>query len=223
MNSRRAGTRSCARGRAGPPLLVMAVVLAAAACDAPASANVLVDLDAFTNSLPGLRAPTVTLDVIDDKGASLAVEVDDGTGERVLVQSPIPVPCDGAGLCSVEVRVRPAIVRFAMHVTAADRCDTRAELVRLDGDAIELKPHSRELIDLSRATFAFDDDDDGIANVFEVATCGRFDVKDGAAPPQACTAAPAREGDVGGETGDEDGDDAVDPCCSSVSEAPASF
>lgn len=175
----------------------LALVAAGGACDAPADASVLVDLASFANSLPGLRAPAATLDVVDDQGADLAVEVEDGSssGKRRLVQSPIPVPCDEDGLCSISVRVRPSSVRFAMHVTAADRCDARGELVRLDGDEIKLEPHTSEFVDLTRATFAFDDDDDGIDNVFELATCGRMNAADGAAPPQACV----------------DGD--KDPCC----------
>jgi formylglycine-generating enzyme required for sulfatase activity len=199
------------RGHTSVMLACCATIVSASACDAPADAAVLVDLSAFANSLPGLRAPAATLDVVDDDGNALPVEVDDGTGKRVLVQSPIPVPCDDEGLCSIDVRVRPAVVRFAMHVTAGDRCNARAELVRLDGDAIELKPHTREFVDLSRATFAFDDDDDGLDNVFELATCGRFDVKDGAAPPQAC--APLD----GAGASDPSGSDGGDPCCAEVS------
>jgi formylglycine-generating enzyme required for sulfatase activity len=63
---------------------------------------------------------------------------------------------------------------------------------------VELKRFDSPVIELDQVSFAFDGDGDGVRNVLEHATCGRFDRDDGAAPPQACL-------------------DDADPCCAAVS------
>jgi formylglycine-generating enzyme required for sulfatase activity len=179
--------------------LACASIAASSGCSAPADANVLLDLDAFKNNgLPALRAPRAILDVKDEDGTDLAVDVKKPDGETVYVQSPLPVPCNADGICNVALRVRPNTVTFTLHVRAHDRCGAEKELVRMTSEPIALRPYDAPLVELANVELGFDDDDDGLVNILEHATCGRFDVKETAAPPQACR--------------DED-----DVCCAGVS------
>lgn len=178
----------------------LALILASAGCEAPASADVLLDLGAFSqNGLPGLRAPTALLEVLDAQGAAVAVEVVSDVDEPTLVQSPLRVPCGDDGRCSLALRVRPGVLRFIMHVEAADRCGARAELLRLASAPIELSPYTSAVVELALDSADFDDDGDGLSNALEHAVCGRFDAPDGQAPPQACA-------------------DPADPCCAGTSD-----
>jgi formylglycine-generating enzyme required for sulfatase activity len=187
------------RSRAPALVLVFACAALLLGCDAPADASVLLELDAFSNNrLPDLREPQATLDVTDADGAHVEVEVKTGDDESTRVKSPLPVPCDGAGRCALALRLRPATVTFTLHVSSLDRCGARAELVRMSSKPVELAPYQSEAVTLGSARFDFDDDEDGVVNVLEHATCGRVDVAESAAPPQAC--APSD-----------------DPCCAGVS------
>src|SRR5687768_4691355 len=136
--------------------LTVLIVGIASACQAPADASVLFDLASFDNDLP-LRAPAATLDVVDDKGEPVAVEVRPVDGPPQLVQSPLPMPCDEFGFCNVELRIRPGVVKLTLHVESADRCDARAELVQLSSPELTLKAYETEPVDLSDVSFAFDD------------------------------------------------------------------
>lgn len=175
------------RSRA-PALIVLCACAAwSLACDAPADASVLLELDAFSNNrLPDLRDPRATLDVTDKDGAHVEVEVKTADDETTRVMSPLPVPCDSAGRCALALRLKPATVTFTLHVSSLDRCGARAELVRMASKPIELSPYQSEAVTLGSARFDFDDDEDGVVNVLEHATCGRVDVVESAAPPQAC-------------------------------------
>lgn len=169
------------------------------ACEGPADASVLLDLKEFSsNGLPDLRDPRATLDVVDDDGAHVDVEVETGAGERTKVTSPLPVPCGADGRCGVTLRMAPTRATFTLHVSAADRCGARAELVSLTSAPVELSPWQALSVALTEARFDFDDDADDVVNVLEHATCGRFDNADGALPPQACA-------------------DETDPCCADTS------
>lgn len=181
------------------------VTMLGPACAAPADASVLLDLAAFSdNGLPALRAPAAVLEIFDEDGEALpaAVRVGDAPGAApdgtILVQSPLPVPCDDDGRCRVELRLRPGAARFVLHLRAADRCGVEGELMRFASEVIELRPWEPANVELALETVDFDDDGDGLVNVMEHAVCGRTDVGDGAAPPLACL-------------------DPADPCCQDTS------
>lgn len=173
--------------------------LALSACTAPSEATILVDLPGLRNELPLLRSPRAVLDVLDVEGRAVAVElVEPPEGATALVQSPLPVPCSSAGRCAMALRVVPGRYRFVLHVLARDRCDAESELLRYAADDVEVSAWNTSFAELSLERADFDDDGDAIPAWFELLTCGRFGVPDGAAPPVACV-------------------DAADACCKDVS------
>lgn len=176
------------------------VVLAAASvgCDAPGDARVLVALPAFGNELP-LRAPRATLSVLDPEGRAGAVELTEPPeGVPRILQSPVPVPCDADGVCSLGVRLSPGTWRFVMQLWAQDRCGAEGEVLRFASYDVEVSSWGTASVDLELERADFDLDGDGVPAWFELGTCGRLDVVDGAAAPAACL-------------------DAADPCCASPS------
>lgn len=183
--------RAAARA-ALPAVVALAACVGAAACGpAPASADVLLELDAFQGSpFDGLAGVRAELDLVDAEGKPAVVDVllDDGFRR---VTAPVPLQCD-VGSCALTFQVRPGRYTTRMRVTAEDRCGTRAHLVLLapstGADFIELSPHSTTPIDFQVVDASFDDDGDGIVNVLETAVCGRFDVADADSPATQCLA-----------------------------------
>jgi formylglycine-generating enzyme required for sulfatase activity len=178
-------------GRLRAALAASLLVALGAGCAPPADAQVLLDLDAFAdNGLPGLRQPEASLDVLDDEGRHRAVEVVGSDGrplpETVRVKSPLPMPCDASGRCSVDLRLRPGQVRFALHLSSVDRCGARREIIRFASGPVLLEPYGTANVQLLVDSVDFDEDGDGLVNVMEHAVCGRYDVPDGTAAPAAC-------------------------------------
>jgi formylglycine-generating enzyme required for sulfatase activity len=73
-----------------------------------------------------------------------------------------------------------------MAVSARDHCGATGTLMVLSSGPVELQRFSAPIVNLTDVNFDFDDDKDGIKNVLEHASCGRFDHTDGAVPPQSC-------------------------------------
>ncbi|MBI1948277.1 MAG: SUMF1/EgtB/PvdO family nonheme iron enzyme [Deltaproteobacteria bacterium] len=171
----------------------MAIAAALSGCTAPGDATVLASLPELENRLP-LREPRATLDVLDAEGRAAAVELAEPVeGAPTLLQSPLPVPCTEAGQCSIGLRLAPGRYRFVLHVAAQDRCGTEGELLRFASGEVEVAAFGSSTAALQLERADFDGDGDGVPAFFELLTCGRFDVVDGAAPA-ACL-------------------DPADPCC----------
>lgn len=165
---------------------VTALATLGAGCGAPGDASVLVALPGFANDLP-LRAPRATLEVLDAEGRAGVVELRDrAEGAPRLLQSPVPVPCDASGVCSLGLRLSPGTWRFVLHLWAQDRCGVEGEVLRFSSYEVEVSSWGSATAELGLERADFDLDGDGVPAWFELGTCGRLDVVDGAAAPAAC-------------------------------------
>jgi hypothetical protein len=156
------------------------------------------------------EAPVRCLDGVaderpDDASAATSAETSaEGAAAGSVEGAAAGASGDGAGvggaaggLCPVLLTLDPGAYRFVLTLFAHDRCGVTARTASFSsgpGLVTVGRDGSNDIALLLDQT-DFDDDGDGIVNALERAVCGRFDVADGALPPQACQRAD-------------------DPCCS---------
>jgi formylglycine-generating enzyme required for sulfatase activity len=164
---------------------VVGAVVASAACAPPAATA-----DMFAAF--GFVGATATLRVEDAAGdeATFDVRLPDGSLRRA--EGRATVGCtdngDGGSSCTVAVVVDPGAYRFLLDVDGRDRCGASTTVVTLASgpEPIILDRFDERAVRLQVERADYDDDGDGIVNALEPLVCGRFDVADGALPPQVC-------------------------------------
>lgn len=186
-------TRAIHRHR-GVTLLLACCLGIPGACEPTGSAEAWLAMDPFGQSswrhFAGVEA---WLTLRDDEGAPLSVQVEGSGGERVWVESPLPLSCRDEGGCQADFRLSAQTLEATLSLSATDHCGARAEIARFGPRRAEATrtallqlAFTDEDLDLS-----FDDDGDGVTNLFELETCGRLDAPDGPALPTECRADPS--------------------------------
>ncbi len=176
----------------------LALIAVVAGCQKPGGAEVLVGLvpPGQQGALRGVEA-RLTLTDKDGEHPRLQLLGVPGADGVDVVGEDVPLGCDDFG-CGGNVSVDAGDYDAVLTLSALDRCDSRADVLRYTGP-VAVGHWDSQVVDLDLDDAAFDDDDDGVFNVFEASACGRFDFSEGVSPPRHC------------------GDGGVD-CCDGVSD-----
>lgn len=149
------------------------------------------------------REPQVTLLVEDEGGAPQRIEVYVPSSEEwLLVDTPLLLPCDEDLRCELKLRAAPKVLRFALSLSAEDHCGARAPIATFGPAERELTRGGSIPLDFRVPNTEFDDDGDGVINLYELETCGRLNAADAAALPLGCA-------------------DQSDPCCENTGDEAA--
>lgn len=169
--------------------LVSALVAVGVGCVGRGEATVLVPLVGATDArgLTGVRA-RLTLTDPKGKNPALRLRINDTVSDGVVAKD-VPLPCDDVG-CGAVVDVDPGNYDVELVISALDRCTIRGDVLRYTG-AFTVAPWDTASASLVLDDASFDADDDGVIDVIEAASCGRFDVDEGMSAPAAC--GPGRE------------------------------
>ncbi|MFZ9888288.1 MAG: formylglycine-generating enzyme family protein [Myxococcota bacterium] len=162
--------------------------LALCSCAEPVPVSLWIEKSGITAfAADKWREPAVTLSVEDEAGTPQRVEVYVPlTKEWVLVESPLPVPCDDDLRCDLTLRTPPKALRFGLALSAEDHCGVRAVVATYGPVQLELQRGGPNELDFGFPVIDFDDDGDGVINLYELETCGRLDATDAAASPRRC-------------------------------------
>jgi|GEM_PF-1692228 len=177
-----------------PPRLLLAAVAAVAVaplgCTRPGEASILLP---FVGSaeLQGLSGARARLTLTDAKGQHPAVSLrGSGDGEALSVEGvDVPLPC-GEASCGATVVTDPGSYAVTLTVSALDRCRVRGDVLTLRGD-VAIGHWQSDTVFLEPSNASFDVDDDGVIDILEASTCGRFDLDEGTLPARSC--GPGRE------------------------------
>ena len=176
------------------PLLWLTGVLLSSACLLGCSrdivdSSVVVGLARFARpeiaGLPGIR---LELHIDDaETGAPAQGQILNDNDEDIWVQSPLPMACDETG-CDLNISLPSGTYLMELRVFAQDRCGTEGLVMRLSADGPVVVERRRNIdVILDVADYETPDDDgDDIWNIFELAVCGRFDLKTADAYPAHC-------------------------------------
>lgn len=172
--------------RAVPFVVAAAVVAIASSCAERTEAEdlqLLVDLSG--SSLDGLRAARMRITITDDRGSHpdiVLTDVDDATAEAI----DIPLVC-AADRCEARLSIGAGDYDVVATLSAVDRCGTRADLLAYAG-RVSVGHWASSTVRLQPSDAGFDADDDGVVDLLEAVSCGRFDLDDGPGLPHACSA-----------------------------------
>lgn len=156
-------------------------------CTSVAEAEVLLDLLPFqAGELGAFYEPKAWLDIVNEQGTRAVVDVRYAEDDRVRVESPLPIPCDEAGRCTLQFAMQPQKATFRLRIEAADRCGNRTDIVRFESIARALQPYQSNGISFSRPDYQIDDDQDDIVNYAELLLCGRTDWDEKSWAPKHC-------------------------------------
>ncbi len=165
--------------------LVVVVVVVVAGCRDVGDAQLLVELVSPVGQ-QGLQQVEARLTLTDDKGQHPAVTVRDLKEDVVVAGVDVPFPCGDAG-CEASISVDAGSYDATLVLSAVDRCGARAPVLAFDG-VVDVDHWEVVVVDLRPSDASFDADTDGVIDVLEAVSCGRFDVDEGAQPPRACAA-----------------------------------
>lgn len=133
--------------------------------------------DATLGSLSGVQA---RITFVDDEGEYAQATVDGLRGPAVDV----PLQCRSSG-CTLTIAVPAGTWSTTVTVSATDRCGSRADVLRFEGTFVSAHWQNGAPT-FSSVNTGFDADSDGVIDVLEATTCGRFDLADGAGLPRFC-------------------------------------
>lgn len=171
-----------------PLLLAAVVVVASAGCRDVGDASVLVDLvDDRSQPHAVLVDVEARLTLTDEDGDHPDVTLRNvDADDEVVVGKDVPLVCNDFG-CEGNLQVEPGAYQAALVVSAVDRCGTRGPVLAYAG-AFEVGHWDSTFIALELDDASFDGDDDGVIDVLEAVSCGRFDFDEGPRPPRECSA-----------------------------------
>jgi formylglycine-generating enzyme required for sulfatase activity len=184
-DTRPAARRADASTALASTALASLLALASSGCpSSPSNAGVGV-------ALQGVSDATAMLKIVDDDGEPAAFEVKLADGGLQRFEGTAPVRCEdrnSGAFCAVGLVIDAGAYRFTLDVAQRDRCGASATTVSLSSgsDPVVLERGEVVDVDFDVDRTDFDDDGDGIVNALERVVCGRFDVADGALPPQHC-------------------------------------
>ena len=159
-------------------------------CSSRGEASILLPFvgSADVQGLSGVRA---RLTLTDAKGGHPTLTLrGSGDGEALAVEGlDVPLPCTGDA-CGATVVIDPGSYAVTLTLSAQDRCRVRGDVLTFSGD-VAIGQWETATVVLEPSNASFDADDDGVIDILEAATCGRFDLDEGTLPARVC--GPGRE------------------------------
>lgn len=176
------------------------VSVGVAGCREPAAASVLVSFvnDGEQQSLARVRARLTLTDENGDHPSLRVLNI--GADDERVTAVDVPLACNEVS-CGGDLRVDAGSYDAQLILSAVDRCGARSDILAFAG-AFEVAHWGNADLALGLDDASFDADSDGIIDVLEAASCGRFDFDEGPSPPRVCgggrDACCAGSGDVEG-------------------------
>ncbi len=169
--------------------LSLCTLLLCASCVGRGDASIVLQGigDVALRGLVGVRA---SLTVTAEDGSHPALVFSEVSNEGVVAVD-VPLLCDEVS-CGGAINIDPGAYAIELVVSAVDRCGTRGDVLRFEGD-VEIGHWQSTAVNLAATDASFDDDRDGIINVLEAASCGRFDLDEGYSAARECSGERAAE------------------------------
>ncbi len=173
--------------RLRPPPLALALALSTTVACGVDDASVLLQFigPADQVALFGVEA---RLTLTDEDGGHPTLRVK-GVGDDPLVSGEnVPLPCDDR-TCGGQLVVEPGKYNAVVAVSAVDRCGARGPILSFTGAFEVGYGETADKLEVALDDASFDADRDGVIDVLEAGSCGRFDFDEGAQPPRQCAGA----------------------------------